>query len=143
MAVTAKVYGLSLAKFVNAEINYGGDTIKCALLTSTYTPNQDTHEFASSLTNELSGGGYSRQTIGTKSTTYTTSTNALALLCANIAFSALTAADVYYAVFYKDTGSDATSPLISYVSFGAVQSLTAQDLTIAIPATGIVSLTAA
>jgi hypothetical protein len=45
MAVTTTVYGLAQKHFASADINWASDTIKVALLTSTYTPNQDTHEF--------------------------------------------------------------------------------------------------
>ena len=140
----AKVYGLAMTSAFNKEIDFDSDTIKVALCTSSYTPDQDTHQYASSLTNELSGGGYSRQTIASKTVTYTGGTNTLALDCADVTFSSLTATGVRYAVFIDtQTASDATSPLICYMDFEANQDLTAQDLTLVIAATGLVSLTAA
>lgn len=42
----------------NASIDWLSDTIKCMLCTSTYTPNLDTHIYKSSVTNEITGTGY-------------------------------------------------------------------------------------
>lgn len=53
MAVSAKVYGLALQSVLNKEINFSTDTVKALLCTSGYVPNQDTHRYRSSLTNEL------------------------------------------------------------------------------------------
>lgn len=44
MAVTAKLYGNGIVKAYNKEIDFDSDTIKVALVASTYTPNQDTHK---------------------------------------------------------------------------------------------------
>ena len=140
----AKVYGLAMKSMLNKEVDWDSDTIKVVLCTSSYTPNQDTHQYASSLTNELSGGSYSRQTITSPTVAYDGSTNILKLSCANVTFSAITASAVRYAIFVDtQTGSDSTSPLICYMDFEADQTLTAQDLTLVIPSTGVVTLTAA
>ena len=41
----SKLYGNFLAKALNKEVDWDSDTIKVALLTSAYTPNQDTHDY--------------------------------------------------------------------------------------------------
>jgi hypothetical protein len=140
VAITAKVYGLAIKSLANKEIDWDSDTIKAVLCASSYSPNQDTHQYASSLTNELSGGSYTRQTLGSKTTTYDTSTNTHKLDCADIVWTGLTAADFRYMIYVDtQTASDATSPLIAYVDFGSVQTATAQDVTVAIDAAGAVS----
>lgn len=54
-----KLYRNAPALVLNKEVDWDSDALKWTLHTSTYTPNQDTHIYASSLTNELStGGGY-------------------------------------------------------------------------------------
>lgn len=60
------LYGKALANMLGGEtagesvaIDYLSDTIKAALTTSAYTPNLDTHEFFSDVTNEITGTGYS------------------------------------------------------------------------------------
>jgi hypothetical protein len=54
-----KLYRSAPAKFLNKEIDWDSDALVWTQHTSTYAPNQDTHEYVSSLTNELStAGGY-------------------------------------------------------------------------------------
>jgi hypothetical protein len=55
MAVTALVYGGFLQSLANKEIDLDTDVLKVMLCTSTYTPNQDTHKYKSSVTNEVTG----------------------------------------------------------------------------------------
>lgn len=57
----------------NAAVDWLSDTIKCMLTTSTYTPNLDTHIYKSSITNEVTGTGYSAggATIGSAAITFT------------------------------------------------------------------------
>jgi hypothetical protein len=140
MAITAKVYGLAIKSIVNKEVDWDSDTIKGALCASTHTPNQDTHQYASSLTNELTGGGYARQTITGKTVVYDGPTNTLTLDCADITFPGVTTTDFRYLMFIDtQTGSDATSPLVAYTDFGALQTATAQDIVIGINASGAVA----
>lgn len=47
----------------NGTIDLDGDTWIMGLATSTYTPNVATHETVSDITNEVTGNGYSRQTL--------------------------------------------------------------------------------
>ena len=144
MTVSAKVYGLAMQSMLNKEIDWDTDTIKCVLLTSSHTPDQDTHRYESSLTNELSGGSYARQTLGSKTITYNTSTNVLTLDCADITFAAMTASAIRYAVIVDtQSGSASTNPLLCYIDFGADQAVTAQDFTVIIASTGLATFTAA
>jgi hypothetical protein len=73
MAVSANAYGNFLVKALNKTINLASDALKVELLTSTYTPNLDTHTFQSDLTNEVSGTGYTAggAALGSPAVTYT------------------------------------------------------------------------
>lgn len=144
MAVTSFLYGKVFNSAFNAEIDFDTDTIKAMLCTSTYTPNQDTHQYKSSVTNEVSGTGYTAGgvTLTTKTVTYTAGTNTFTLDADDPAWTSSTIT-ARYLVFYKSTGTDATSPLISYVDFGADVSSTAATFTYQVPATGIATFTAA
>lgn len=145
MAVTAKVYGLALQSLLTKEVGYSADTIKAMLCTSAYTPNQDTHRYKSSVTNEVTGTGYTAGgvTLTGKTIAYDASTNTVTLDCddptwANATITARTI------VFYDDTPStDATKPLLAYADFGADVSSTAGAFTYTVPTTGIVQITAA
>ncbi len=124
MPVTAQWYGQSLSGQYGAtaarRLDWAGDTIKVALLTSSYTPNQDTHVFYSDLTNEVaSGGGYTTggATLSGKSVSYDATSHEARLLAANTTWTSSTITARYAAV-YKDTGTGSTSPLMGWVDFG-------------------------
>ena len=52
------IYNSFKRDIMNGSIDLDTDTIKVMLVTSTYTPNQDTHTKRSDVTNEVSGTGY-------------------------------------------------------------------------------------
>jgi hypothetical protein len=140
MAVTAKMYGLAHKSAWNKEIDFDSDTIKAVLCGSGYTPNQDTHQYASSLTNELTDGSYARKTLTGKSVSYDAASNTLKLDAADFGWIALTSTFRYMVYVDTQTGSDATSPLIAVVDFGADQVATAQDVNITLDADGLVTV---
>lgn len=144
MAVTAKAYGLMLKSALNKEIDYDTDTVKVMLCTSSYSPNQDTHQYKSDVTNEVSGTGYTAggTTLANKTVTYDAASNTLKLSCDNPSWASATIT-AHYAVFYVDTGTASTSPLLCYWDFGADVSASAGTFTLTIPTSGILSLTAA
>ncbi|MFC9761633.1 hypothetical protein [Rhodococcus jostii] len=145
MAVTAKLYGLALKSAFNKEIDWDTDTIKVMLCTSSYTPDQDTHQYKSSVTNEVSGTGYTAggATLVSATITYTTGTNTLVLDAADSSWTTSTITARYAIIYDSTPGTDATRPLIAYVDFGADVSTTAGTFTITWDAAGIVTLTAA
>lgn len=143
MAVTAFWYGNALLKALNKEIDWDTDVIKVALVTSTYSPNQDTHAYFSDVTNEAAGTGYTAggATLASKTITYTGATNIIALDAADVTWvsSTITAR---YAVIYDDTpATAATKPLLAYVDFGVDQSSTNGNFTITWDANGILKIT--
>lgn len=142
MAVTAFVYGLAPKSMTNKEIDWDTDTIKCMLTTSTYTPNQDTHQYKSSVTNEVSGTGYTATgvTLTATTATYTSGTNTLALDAADAAWTGASFTARYAVVYDATPATDATRPLICWVDFGADQ-VVAGNFTITWAAGGIVTIT--
>ncbi|WP_395704998.1 hypothetical protein [Rhodococcus ruber] len=145
MAVTAKLYGLALKSAFNGEIDWDTHTIKVMLCTSAYTPDQDTHQYKSSVTNEVTGTGYTAggATLASATVTYTAGTNTLVLDAADTSWSNSTITARYAVIYDATPGTDATRPLIGYVDFGADVSTTAGTFTITWDAAGIVTLTAA
>src|SRR5688572_14265661 len=95
----------------DASINWGSATLKVALVTSTYTPDIDTHVFFDDITNEVVGTGYTAggATLASKTTTQNNTDNTGDADAANVtwATSTITARG---AILYKDTGDPATSP---------------------------------
>lgn len=139
---TAKLYGAALAALTSKKIDWANDTIQCALLSSAYTPNQDSHAYASDLTGELTDASYARKTLTGKTSTYDAATNTQKLSAANIVFPALTGT-FRYAVILVSTGTAATSPLVAYTDFGSDQVAAGVDVTLTVDSSGVVTFTTA
>lgn len=145
MAVTAKLYGLAFKSLFNGEINWTSHTIKAMLCTSAYVPDQDTHQYRSSVTNEVSGTGYTAGGVALagKTVTYTPGTNTLVLDASDTQWPDSTITGRYL-VLYDDTPSTAaTKPLIGYIDFGADVSTTSGVFTSVWDAAGILAMTTA
>lgn len=122
-------------------INMVGDTIKVMLVTSAYTPDKD-HAFKSSVTNEVTGTGY---TAGGQALTSKTenvdNTNDLGFFdAADVSWAASTIT-ARGAVVYKDTGTAATSPLVAYYDFVTDKSSSSSDFTLQWNAGGLIAIT--
>lgn len=140
MAVTAKLYCNAIKKMLNKEIDWDSDTIKVSLHTSSYTPDQDAHDYFDDVTNQITGTGYT-----TGGCTVTNCTGSLVSASNLVKFdgddtswltSTLTAR---YAVVYDYTTSGC--PLIGYVDFGADVSTTAGTFQLTWGADGIFNFT--
>jgi hypothetical protein len=143
--MASKLYGNFLLKALNKEVDFDSDTIKVALLTSSYTPNQDTHDYFNDVSaNEVTGTGYTQGgiTLSSKTATYDSGTNVIVLDAADVTWSSSTIT-ARYAVVYDSTGTASTSALIGYVDFGSDQSSTNGNFTITWDSTGIVRITVA
>ena len=142
----SKLYGNFLAKALNKEVDFDSDTIKVALLSSSYTPNQDTHDYFDDVsTYEVTGTGYTSggQTLGSKTVTYDSANNVIILDAADVTWSSSTIT-ARYAVVYDDSGATASAKaLIGYVDFSSDQSSTNGNFTITWDSTGIVRITVA
>lgn len=145
MAVTAFVYGALIDHLAQKRIDIDTDTIKVALCTSTYTPNQDTHDFFNDITNEVTGTGYTAggATLTSVTWAYTSGTNTWKFDAADTSWASSTIT-ARYAIIYVDTaGASSTDPLIAYVDFGADVSTTAGTFTITWESAGIFTVTVA
>lgn len=116
MAITAALYGLLFTSLWNKEVNYTGDTINVMLTTSLYVPDQDTHQYKSSVTNEVTGTGYTAggKALASKTVTYTTATNKHVLDAADVQWAASTITARLAVVYDATPATDATRPLIGY-----------------------------
>lgn len=145
MAVTGKLYGLVFTQAFNKEIDLADDTIKVLLTTSTYTPDQDAHNFHNDVTNEVTGTGYTAggATLSNKSITYTAGTNTW-VFDADDATWATSTITARTAVVYDDTpGTSATKPLIGYQQSDGDITSSGGTFTVAWAAGGIVSIVVA
>jgi hypothetical protein len=151
VAVTAYWYALGLvnafggaAEGDSYNIDWLTNTIKVALTTSGYTPNQDTHDFFNDVTNEVTHGGYTAggAALGTK--TLGATNNVVKFSAANTVWTASggTAMTARRAVIYKDSGTTSNAPLLAWVDFGADVSATDANFTITWDANGVLRITA-
>lgn len=144
--MASKMYGPFLQKALNKEVDWDSDTIKVALVSSAYTPNQDSHDYWDDVVaNEVSGTGYTAggQTLEGKTNTYDSANNVIVLDANDVVWSGSTIT-ARYAVVYNDSGATtAQKVLIGYVDFGSEQSSTNGNFTITWDATGIVRITVA
>lgn len=149
MAVTAKYYGLFFKSLGNKEVDLDSDAIKLMLTTSGYTPNQDTHQYKSSVTNEVAGTGYTAGGAAVTPITvaYDTSTNVWSFDGPDVSWTSATlngANSPRWAVLYDSTpASDATRPLIGYVDLDGDTPITNGTLSITWNAAGIAYVTVA
>lgn len=145
MAVSALVYGGFLQSLANKEIDLDSDTLKIMLCTSTYAPNQDTHRYKSSVTNEVTGTGYTAggNTLASVAVTYTAGTNTLMLDAADTSWANSTITARYAVIYDSTPATDATRPLICYIDFGADVSSSGAAFNITFDAAGILTITAA
>lgn len=101
-------------------VDFDTDTFKVMLVTSTYTPNKDTHDYRNDVTNEVVGAGYSTGG-ATSSVTVTPDT---ANDKVTITFGAVSWADSTItargAVYYKSRGgASSADEIIAYNDFGS------------------------
>lgn len=122
-------------------INHKTDTIKLSLHSSSYTPNQDSHDFYDDVTNEVSASGsYSSGGATLSVTTSQDNTDDEGVFDAtDVSFTSATIT-ARYAVIYKSTGVSSTSPLICLIDFGSDQTSTAGTFAITFAAEGIINL---
>lgn len=121
MALTARWYGQAKLRAFRKEIDYLNDNIRVSLHTATYVPNQDTHVFYSSVTNEVVGTGYTAggAALASKTLTYDAASNKIRFGAAMTQWpgSTITAR---WAVIRDATPALATAqPLLGYIDFGA------------------------
>jgi hypothetical protein len=144
--MASKLYGQFLSQALNKEIDWDTDTIKVALLTNSYTPDQDAHNYLDDvIANEVTGTGYTAggNTLANKTNSYNSSTNVIVLDADDTTWSSSTITARYAVIYDASPATNATRPLIGYVDFGSDQSSSNGNFTITWDATGIVRITVA
>jgi hypothetical protein len=142
----SKLYGQFLSQALNKEIDWDTDTIKVALLTNSYTPDQDAHNYLDDVVaNEVTGTGYTQggNTLANKTNSYNSATNVITLDADDTTWSSSTITARYAVIYDASPATNATKPLIGYVDFGSDQSSSNGNFTITWDATGIVRITVA
>lgn len=145
MAITSKWYGLAFDSAFKKKIDLSADVLKVMLVTSSYGFDQDAHQYKSSITNEVSGTGYTAggATLSSPTLTYTGGTNTLAIDGADVSWTSATFTARGGVVYDSTPGTDATRPVMVYIDFGADVPVTAGTLSLTWDAAGICSVVVA
>lgn len=133
MAITSKLYLAGVQHLNDGSIDWDTDTIKLGLYTSSYTPDQDTHDFRDDLgANEASGTGYTAggATIGSRSVSTDATSNEVRLIGGDVSWTITSTLAFRYGVIYKARGgASSADELIGYIDFAA-QSVNNTTLTV-------------
>jgi hypothetical protein len=144
--MASKLYGNFIAKAFNKEVDWNSDTIKIALLSNSYTPDQDAHDYFDDVASfEVTGTGYTAggNTLANATNSYNSATNVIILDADDVTWSSSTITARYAVVYDASPATNATRPLIGYVDFGSDQSSSNGNFTITWDSTGIVRVTVA
>jgi hypothetical protein len=124
MAITASgVYGPSFEKMLldTFAVTLASTAHSSLMVTDTYAPNFETHDFRDDITNEVSGGGYSAGGIALGATPTITlgspSAGSIRWDFANPAWAASTITSAMAGITFHSTGTDSADELITLSDF--------------------------
>lgn len=123
------VYNGGKAGTADGSINLGADDMRVLLVNASYTPNPD-HKFVSSITNELSGTGYSRKALTTETVTQDDTNDRAAFSADNLTWTGANFGTPRYAIVYKFNASDASARLFCWIDLGGTTVTNGGDYTI-------------
>lgn len=136
MAGTWKWYGNGLLNLAKGNIDLDTDTFKLMLTTSTYTPDQDAHDFRNDVTNEVGASGtYAAggATLSGVSVTYDSASNEMRVSWTTPAFTSATIT-ARTAVIYKSRGgASSADELLAYCTEASDITSTAGTFTVTLP----------
>jgi hypothetical protein len=144
--MASKLYGQFLSTALNKEIDWDTDVIKVALLTNSYSPNQDGHVYYSDVVgNEVTGTGYTSggNVIANATNTYVGATKTVVLDGDDVTWSSSTITARYAVVYNSSPSANSDKPLVGFVDFGSDQSSSNGNFTITWDSSGIVRITVA
>ena len=114
------IYNSAIDEMARGDIDFDTDTFKAMLVTSSYTPNKDTHDFRDDVTNEVSGTGYTAGGVASAVTVTKDTANdkvTIQLGAVSWASSTITARGC---VYYKSRGgASSADELVCYADFGS------------------------
>ena len=135
------VYNSAKAELFKGSIDCLNDTLKVALVTSSYIPSASSHTYYSDITNEVSGTGYTAG--GATLTNVSVSKDdidAEGVLDADDVTWSSSTITARGAVIYKDSGVASTSPLICYIDFGSDKASSASNFVLQWNSEGIINI---
>lgn len=134
------MYNAGKKNIFTGAIDLNTDTFKVMLVSSSYTPDRDSHEFRSSVTNEVTGTGYTSGGATLSNVTVTQdNTNDRAVFDADdTTWSNSTISGVRYAIIYKSRGGAASADeLVCLIDFATDRASSGGPFTINWNSSGI------
>lgn len=141
MAASALWYAEAIEAAFLKKVNFTSDTIKVALTTSSYTPDQDSHDEYADITNQVANGnGYTTggATLGSPTLTYTSGSNLWTFDGSDVQWTS-SSFSAAYAVIYDDTATN--KDLLILQNFDGTSTTTNATFAIAWNASGIGTIT--
>ena len=114
------VYNKCVQNAISGNINFAADTFKVMLVTSAYTPNKDTHQFRSDVTNEVTGTGYTAGgTASTCTVSLNTTSDYVEATFGNVSWGSATITARACVIYKSRGGASSADELVAYVDFGS------------------------
>ena len=114
------IYNSAIDEMARGDIDFDTNTFKAMLVTSTYSPNKDTHDFRDDVTNEVTGTGYTAGGVtSTVTVTKDTANDRVTIQFGAVSWatSTITARGC---VYYKSRGgASSADEIIAFVDFGS------------------------
>lgn len=130
----AYVFNDALTSIVKGEIDFLNDTI--VVLLTTAAPDIDADTYIADLTGEITGGGYVRKTLASKTVTTDDTNDRTIADAADVQWTGLTNS-FRYIVVAQSTGNDSTSRVITAIDTGSTQTLDNGTYDITWPTSGV------
>jgi hypothetical protein len=114
------IYNSAIDDMARGAIDWDTDSFKVMLVTSSYTPNKDTHDKRNDVTNEVTGTGYTAGGVTTACTvTKDTANDKVTIVFAAVSWASSTIT-ARGAVYYKSRGGlSSADELVAYNDFGS------------------------
>ena len=113
------IYNAYAEKLFKASIDLSAVTVKLALTTSAYVPDEDNHEFFSDITNEIVASGYPAGGVALANVVISKDPvrNSAKFDADNITLAGALISATRYGILYVFTGVPTTSDLLAYIDF--------------------------
>jgi hypothetical protein len=114
------IYNSAIDDMARNNIDFDTNTFKAMLVTSSYTPNKDTHDKRDDVTNEVSGTGYTAGGVTTACTvTKDTANDKVTLSFAAVSWASSTITARALVIYKSLGGASSADALVCYVDFGS------------------------
>ena len=141
--MASNLYNPGLLKLLDRTVDFENDTIKVLLVDTSHAFDK-TDEFVSDIVaNEaanVSGSGYERKTLGSKTILLDAANDRVEYDCANPTYTAINAGTIAAAIVFKEGVDDASSPLLAQIDFADLVT-NGSDVELQVNADGLFTVT--